>query len=128
MPIGGEDELDVRVMFDFLCAAKSQREDRQMIDDRTVYHLLDHIVCEVLDRMRRDGKTLEEIDEYDLGALRKKDRIALYERMAELRFDGEEGDAIAAHLRSLKHRKRSSQLTPSPATVIPLRPENRPDL
>ena len=42
-----------------------------MIDDRTVYHLLAHIACDVLDEMR-DGKTLEEIDEYDLGALRKK--------------------------------------------------------
>jgi hypothetical protein len=96
-----------------------------MIDDRTVYHLLDHIVCEVLDGMR-DGKTLEEIDEYDLGALRKKDRIALYERMAELRFGGEEGDAIVAHFRTLKSRKRSPQPTPSPATVIPFRPEDRP--
>ena len=100
-----------------------------MIDDRTVNHLLDHIACEVIWGMR-DGKTLEEIDSKLFG-LRKKDRVALFEYMAE-RFPperfGEEGDAIAAHLRSLKHRnrKRLPQPTPSPATVIPFRPEDQP--
>jgi hypothetical protein len=98
-----------------------------MIDDRTVYHLLAHIACDVLDEMR-DGKTLEEIDEYDLGALRKKDRIALYEYMDGLAFGGKEGDAIVAHLHTLKRRKRPPQPTRPPATVIALRPEDRPDL
>jgi hypothetical protein len=36
--------------------AVDQQEDRQMIDDRTVYHLLDHIACEVMEGMRH-GKT-----------------------------------------------------------------------
>ena len=99
-----------------------------MIDDRTVDYLLDHIACEVLFRMR-DGKTLEEIDEYNLEVLRKKDRIAVYERLVDFKLvGGEEGDAIAAHLRSLKHRnrKRLPQPTRPPATVIPFRPEDRP--
>jgi hypothetical protein len=95
-----------------------------MSDDRTVDRLLAHIACDVIDEMR-DGRTPTEIDERDLGVLRKKDRIALYERMVELRFGGEEGDAIAAHLRTLK-RKRPPQPTRPPATVIPLRPEDRP--
>jgi hypothetical protein len=117
--------------------AVDQQEDRQMIDDRTVYRLLDHIACEVFRRMR-DGKTLEEIDDDLIPFLRKVDRIALFEHMLEcflpqhLRRDlvngEEEADAIVAHLRALKRRKRSPQPTRPPATVLPFRPEDRPDL
>ena len=81
----------------------------------------------------RDGKTLAEIDDRlrALGLI-KKDRVAVFEYMAERLSPelgwGEEGDAIVAYLRSLKHRnrKRLPQPTPSPATVIPFRPEDRP--
>jgi hypothetical protein len=96
-------------------------EDSQMIDDKTVDHLLAHIASDVIDEMRK-GRTLEEIDEYDLGGLRKNDRIALYECMVGLAFGGKEGDALAAHLRALKRLKRLPQPNPLPAGVIPLRP------
>jgi hypothetical protein len=91
-----------------------------MIDNKTVYCLLDHVACEVLDKMR-NGRTLEQIDDCNLGVLRKKDRIAVYERMVGWDLGGEEGDAIAAHLRVLKRRKRLPT-----ATVISFRPEDRP--
>ena len=87
-----------------------------MIDeiDRTAHYLLKYIACEVLCGMR-DGKTLAEIDDHLSFRLRKKDRVALFEYMAE-QFPpecyGEEGDAIVAHLRALKRRKRSPQPTP----------------
>jgi|tagenome__1003787_1003787.scaffolds.fasta_scaffold17883063_1 hypothetical protein len=87
-----------------------------MIDDRTVDYLLNHIACEVLHLMR-SGKTLAEIDEYHLGGLRKKDRVAVYERLVELDFDDQECAAFVAHLRTLKGRKRAPL-----ATVIQLRP------
>jgi hypothetical protein len=106
---------------------QSQQEYRQMIDDRTVYRLLDHIVGEVLREMD-DGKTLTEIDEYDLAVLRKKDRMVLYEYMAEQfqsKWFPKIADAVAAHLRTLKRRKPPRR-TQSPATVIPFRPEDRP--
>jgi hypothetical protein len=108
-----------------------------MIDDRTVYYLLDHIACEVFREMR-NGQSLAEIDGRLGLNLRKKDRIALFEYIAE-RFPpewrcdpqrnpmlGEEADAIVAHLRVLKRRKRSPQPTRPPATVLPFRPEDRP--
>jgi hypothetical protein len=98
-----------------------------MIDDRTVNRLLDHIACRLLREMR-DGKRLEEIDGKLFG-LRKKDRVALFEYMAEQfppKWFGGEGDAIVAHLRALKRRKRSPQPTRPPATVIPFRPEDQP--
>jgi hypothetical protein len=101
--------------------AVDQQEDRQMIDDRTVYHLLDHIACEVIEGMRH-GKMLEEIDD-DLAVLRKVDRIALFEHMVELAFGGKQGDAIVAHLRALKRQKPLPQPIPLPANVIPLRPD-----
>jgi hypothetical protein len=44
-----------------------------MIDDRTVYHLLDQLACEVFREMN-NGKTLEEIDD-DSVFLRKVDRV-----------------------------------------------------
>ena len=93
-----------------------------MIDDRTVYHLLDQLACEVLRRMMHDGKTLEEIDD-DLVFLRKVDRSALYERIVErflVDMDEEEAEAraIVAHLRTLKRRKRP-QPTHPPAPIIP---------
>jgi hypothetical protein len=99
-----------------------------MIDDRTVHRLLDHIACEVWREMGEDGKTLEEIDDDRLFDLRKKDRVALFEYMAE-QFPPEwfpkHGNAIVAHLRTLKRRKRSPQPRP-PATILPFRPEERP--
>jgi hypothetical protein len=95
-----------------------------MIDDRTAHRLLDHIACGVIGGMR-DGKTLEEIDG-KLFYLRKVDRIALYEHMVGLVVDDEERDAIVAHLRTLKRRKRLPQPTSSPATILPFRPEDRP--
>jgi hypothetical protein len=97
-----------------------------MFSDRTVYHLLDHIGCEVLGKMR-DGKTLEEIDaKLELRYLTKKDRIVLFEHMLD-RFvvDDDEAEPIAAHLRTLKRRKPPRRTQP-PATVIPFRPEDRP--
>jgi hypothetical protein len=89
-----------------------------MIDDGTVYRLLDQLACEVFREMD-DGKTLEEIDD-DLVFLRKVDRIALYERIVE-RFmedaeDEEVSRAIVAHLRTLKRRKRP-QPTHPPAPI-----------
>jgi hypothetical protein len=109
----------------------------QMIDDRAVRRLLEYIAVQVIGEMR-DGKTLAEIDGRLGLKLRKKDRIVLFEYMAEqyppeLRSDplatwGEEGNAIVAHLRTLKRRKRPPQPTHPPATVIPFRPEDRPDL
>jgi hypothetical protein len=102
-----------------------------MIDNRTAYRLFEYIACQVF-REIRDGKTLAEIDDRLDDHLKKKDRIALFEYMAERwspeRGWGEQADAIAAHLRSLKHRnrKRSPQPIPSPATVLPFRPEERP--
>jgi hypothetical protein len=96
-----------------------------MIDDRTVYRLLVHIAGQVIDEMR-NGKTLEWIDDYVLETLRKKDRILVYDCMVGLPFGGEEGDAIAAHLRTLKRRKRSPQPTHAPATILPFRPEDQP--
>ena len=95
-----------------------------MIDDRTVDYLLDYIACDVLRKMR-SGKTLERIDDLDLEDLRKTDRIAVYQRLVEWRSGTEEGEAILAHLRILKCRKRLPP-TPSPATVIAFRPEDRP--
>jgi hypothetical protein len=103
----------------------TELQNRAMIDARTVYRLLAHIACDVIHGMR-DGKTLAEIDEHDLEVLRKKDRIALYQYMVDLAYGGDEGDAIAAHLRSLKSKKRTPQPTPSSATVIAFRPEDRP--
>ena len=100
----------------------------QIIDDRTVDYLLDYIACEVFREMN-DGKTLAEIDDERLiFHLRKKDRIALFDYMIE-RFlvDGiKERDAIVAHLRALKRRKRSPQPSRPPATILPFRPEDRP--
>jgi hypothetical protein len=88
-----------------------------MIDDQTVYRLLNHIACEVLCEMR-DGKTLEEIDgKLNLRYLKKKDRIAVFEHMVE-RFL-----VVAAHLRTLKRQKRLPQPTHPPAPVIPFRPD-----
>jgi hypothetical protein len=100
-----------------------------MIDDRTGYRLLEYVACQVFCEMC-DGKTLAEIDDrLNADHLKKKDRIALFEYMAE-QFPPEwfpkKGDAIVAHLRALKRRKRLPQPTPSPATVIPFRPEERP--
>ena len=98
-----------------------------MIDDRTANRLLQYIACEVFREMH-DGKTLAEIDDRlaTRGHLKKKDRIAVFGYMAE-RWSlpelgwGDEGEAIAAHLRSLKrrNRKRSPQPTRPPATVLP---------
>jgi hypothetical protein len=101
-----------------------------MIDDRTAYRLLEYIALQVFREMR-DGKTLAEIDDrLSVDSLKKKDRVVLFEYMAERwspeRGWGEEADAIVAHLRALKRRKRSSQPTPSPATILPFRPEDPP--
>lgn len=99
------------------------------IDGRTVYRLLDYIACEVVFPGMRDGKTLEEIDG-KLYSLRRKDRIAVYDYMVkwfplngEQEQHGEQRDAIVAHVRALKRRKR--QPTRPPATVISFRPEER---
>ena len=100
------------------------------IDDNAAWRLLDHIACRVSNDMR-GGKTLEEIDgELNLRYLKKKDRIAVFMHMVE-RFvlDDKEVDAVTAHLRTLKRRKRSPQATRRPpATILPFRPEDRPDL
>ena len=95
-----------------------------MIDDRTVSYLLEYIACEVHWEMR-DGKTLAALDVRLSFHLRKKDRVALFEYMAERfppkRFHERSGDAIVAYLRSLKSRKRLPQPTSSPATILPFR-------
>jgi hypothetical protein len=107
-----------------------------MIDDRTAHRLLEYIAYQVFREMG-NGKTLTEIDDRLSGDhLKKKDRVALFEYMAERwspeRGWGEKADAIVAHLRSLKHRnrKRSPQTTaaddPIARTVIPFRPEDQP--
>jgi hypothetical protein len=95
-----------------------------MIDDQTVYYLLDHIACEVMFAMRDHGKTPEEIDEGVLPDMRKKDRIAVYERVVHFWggefWGGEEvGVTVAAHLRALKRGKRSSRPTPPPQPTPP---------
>jgi hypothetical protein len=82
-----------------------------------VYHLLNHIAFDVVQAMR-DGKTLEEIDECVLEGLRKKDRIAVYERVVHFWGGEEEGVAVVAHLRTLKRRKRPPQPTHPPTTIL----------
>jgi hypothetical protein len=103
-----------------------------MIDDQTAHRLLEYIACQVF-REVCDGKTLAEIDDrLSAGHLKKKDRITLFEYIAERwspeRGWGEPADAIAAHLRTLKHRnrKRAPQPTRPPATILPFQPEDRP--
>jgi hypothetical protein len=102
------------------------------VDGRTAYRLLEYVACQVFREMH-NGKTLVEIDDrLARDYLKKKDRIALFEYMAERwspeRGWGEEGDAIVAHLRTLKRRNRPSRPTRPPATVLPFRPEDRPGL
>jgi hypothetical protein len=89
-----------------------------MIDDRTVYRLLQYFAIPLIGEIR-DGRPLAEIDDRLSVHLRKKDRIALFECMAERWFD----DEIVAHLRALKRRKRLPQPTHPPATILPFRPD-----
>ena len=85
-----------------------------MIDDETVYHLLDYIALQVKDEIHL--KTPEQINEgLDLSLwLRPKDRIAVFEHVLTFYdYDLEDDDAaevaaIRAYLKVLRKRRKGS--------------------